>query len=149
MKMPRRILKIILCITVALSLKASYGMVPFTSARNQNGSLAYNPFGLMLAVLDHYYPGATLRELASILEVLNHITDGAVPAAKRDDRRNCQGILRIFCKNFATIEPYLPFVTLRDANDKPITACRRALETIMYPRYSAKSNETFEIPHPE
>ncbi|MDR0580586.1 MAG: hypothetical protein LBG04_00505 [Holosporaceae bacterium] len=145
-----RTLKITVSITVALSLKVSYGMV----LPNQNRDWPYH-LRETRALLGSHYPNATLRELGAVLDVLNFITRGTVPAASRNAKRNFQLMLRLFYDNMKTIRPYLPLIILEDADGQPITTNRRALEITarvqnkQKQRRLAKFNKTFEIHRPE
>jgi hypothetical protein len=141
MEVLRGVLKIILCITIVLPLKASYGMLHPRGTTSQNEDLTPT-----FAILDFYYPCATLRELVSIAQVLNCITCCRFPTPSRNDQRSFWRMVKLFHDN-SWIIGHLQFITLRDTNDQPITAARRACER---PNdYCLKFNETFGIPRSE
>ena len=75
----------------------------------------------------NFSSGFCLSELKAISTILT--TFFKVPKPSRDEKRNSTLLLGWFIHNWASIEPVLPLIQLRDENNRVIDGKREMVET--------------------
>ena len=93
--------------------------------KNELGNYDYTKSFVLPIIRAQFSKGITHKELNSIAEILKQIVQ--LPPLTRHEKRSYPLLIRWFEKNWNTIRPIIPYITLLDSNFIPINHATESL----------------------